>query len=29
LLLSKNDSNLELYAYRRDMLTFKLRYDFR
>ncbi len=29
LLLSKNDSNLELYSYRRDMLTFKLRYDFR
>lgn len=29
LLLSKNESNLELYTYRRDMLTFKLRYDFR
>ncbi len=29
LLLSKNSSNLELYTYRRDMLTFKLRYDFR
>lgn len=29
LLASKNDSNLELYAYRRDMLTFKARYDFR
>ena len=29
LLLSKNDSNLELYTYRRDMLTFKLRYDLR
>lgn len=29
LLLSKNASNLELYRYRRDMLTFKLRYDFR
>ena len=29
LLLSKNSSNLELYTYRRDMLTFKIRYDFR
>jgi len=29
LLLSKNESNLELYTYRRDMLTFKLRHDFR
>ena len=29
LLLSKNDSNLELYAYRRDMVTFKVRYDFK
>jgi hypothetical protein len=29
LLLSKNESNLELYTYRRDMLTFKIRYDFR
>ncbi len=29
LLLSKNESNLELYTYRRDMLTFKLRYDLR
>lgn len=27
LLLSKNSSNLELYTYRRDMLTFKIRYD--
>jgi len=29
LLASKNESNLELNEYRRDMLTFKLRYDFR
>jgi len=29
LLLSKNDSNLELYAYRRDILSFKVRYDFK
>jgi len=29
LLVSKNDSNLELYAYRRDILSFKARYDFR
>ena len=29
LLISKNESNLELYAYRRDMLTFKVRYDFK
>lgn len=29
LLLAKNESNLELHAYRRDMLTFKIRYDFK
>jgi hypothetical protein len=29
LLGSKNDSNLELYAYRRDMATLKVRYDFK
>lgn len=29
LLASRNDSNLELYEYRRDMLTFKVRYDFK
>lgn len=29
LLASKNDSNLQLYAYRRDILAFKVRYDFR
>jgi hypothetical protein len=29
LLMSRNRSNLELYSYRRDMLTFKLRYDLR
>lgn len=29
LLGSKNDSNLALYAYRRDMATLKVRYDFR
>jgi hypothetical protein len=29
LLASRNDSNLELYAYRRDILTFKVRYDFK
>lgn len=29
LLASKNDSNLQLYAYRRDILAFKARYDFR
>jgi hypothetical protein len=28
LLLSKNGSNLELYEYDRNMLTFKVRYDF-
>jgi hypothetical protein len=29
LLVSKNESNLELYAYRRDILSFKARYDFK
>jgi len=29
LLASKNESNLELYSYRRDILTFKVRYDFK
>ena len=29
LLVSKNESNLELYSYRRDILTFKVRYDFK
>jgi len=29
LLLAKNTSNLALYAYRRDMLTFKVRYEFK
>jgi hypothetical protein len=29
LLVSKNDSNLELYSYRRDILAFKVRYDFK
>ncbi len=29
LLFSKNDSNLALYAYRRDTLALKLRYDFK
>ena len=29
LLGSKNDSNLSLYAYRRDMATVKVRYDFK
>jgi len=29
LLLSKNDSNLALYKYRRDTLALKLRYDFK
>lgn len=29
LLLSKNEANLELYSYRRDILALKLRYDFR
>ena len=29
LLISNNDSNLELYRYRRDILAVKVRYDFR
>ncbi|MDB5808241.1 MAG: hypothetical protein JWN94_363 [Betaproteobacteria bacterium] len=29
LLSSKNNSNLDLYAYRRDMATLKVRYDFK
>jgi len=29
LLISNNDSNLELYRYRRDILALKVRYDFR
>jgi hypothetical protein len=29
LLISNNKSNLELYEYRRDILAFKVRYDFR
>ena len=29
LLLSNNDSNIELYQYRRDIVAFKVRYDFR
>ncbi len=29
LLMAKNNSNLELYSYRRDILTFKVRYDFK
>ena len=29
LLVSKNDSNIDLYSYRRDILAFKVRYDFK
>ena len=29
LLLSSNDSNIELYEYRRDVIAFKVRYEFK